>query len=1120
VARAIARGLFLLLWAGGLSSGTPAQDAYSRFERITPRQGLPASMIRTLLQDRYGFIWIGTEDGLCRYDGASFVTWRSQHRNPASLTENLATCLLEDRSGDMWVGTFSGLNRLNAGTGKVRRYTHRPDDLRSLSHNYVLSLCLDQAGAIWVGTRDGGLNRFDPATGTFTRFRHDPARPDSLAADKIPAVIEDRQGRLWVATDGGGLELLDRATGHFRHHRHDPRDPASLPSDRVHTLHEDRSGRLWVGTVDQGLAWFDRSSSRFIRYPVGEAGGLSDAYVRRIAEDARGRLWIATNDGGLNCLDPATGRVAVYRHHTEDPHSLSHFQVFDVLVDRSGMLWAGTFDGISKLDLRDKPFRAVRRLPGVPDGLSDNSVSAVLEDRFGGVWIGTDRGGLNYYDPAGGRFRHFLPGRRDSAGLTSECITSLLEDPDGSLWVGTYTGLCRLDLARSRFTPVAESPPRPDGLPEALVQALLRDRQGVLWAGSLHGLYRVDAAGRATLAELGPADDPAKPSYDSVFSLAEDRQGRLWIGTSDRGIRVMAPGRSGSRSYRKNPSNPRSLASDVIFALLETRDGTMWIGTPGGLHRYEAGSDDFSVFTTEDGLPNDNVVGILEDDWGQLWLSTLRGICRFDPRRRTCRNYDTRDGLSGNDCFQGAFHRGRSGRFYVGSTGGLTIFRPEDARAERPLPPVVLTSLKVANVDRPVAGALAGLRELTLDYRHKSLSFEFTTLDFRAPERIRYSYRLRDFDKDWVPAGERRLAAYTNLDPGEYRFQARAAGPHGRWATPGVNLLVRIPPPFWQTAWFRVVAVLCFIGLSNLLVVAVRKGYRMAAQWRKSRFISHYRVLHKVGQGGMGTVYRVKDLSSGRTCALKIMNENLMAVEADRKRFLEESFICETLGHPNVIQVFEKGEVETTLYSTMEDYDGQTLQELLRKSRPTVTAALQLSRTLFEILHEIHERGVIHRDLKPGNIMLAKHLELDRTPLPGGSSDGLRAGIRILDFGLARFTYSQTLTQTGAIVGSLHYMPPEYLRGTRGRSPACDHYSLGVILYEMLTGRLPYAGNELWETVFAIAGGNYPSPAEIRPEVPPALSDFVVRLIRADADQRLSDYQEIMAGFEALRPQG
>ena len=1119
-ARICGKILLFLMLAGWLGHIPQAQDAFSRFERLTPRQGLPSSLVCALFQDRHGFIWIGTEDGLCRHDGSAFVTWRSQHKNPASLTENLIKCLLEDPAGALWVGTYSGLNRLDPGTGKVRRYTHRPGDPNSLSHNTILALCLDRAGAIWAGTRDGGLNRLDPATGQFTRFRNDPARPDSLAADKVPAVLEDRQGRLWVATDGGGLELMDRATGRFRHHRHDPSDPASVPSDRVHTIYEDRSGRLWVGTVDQGLSRFEPAGSRFVRYPFGEAGGLSDSSVRQIADDARGRLWIATNAGGLNCLDPETGRFLVFQHHTEDPFSLSHFQVYSLLIDRSGLLWAGTFDGISKLDLRDRPFRTVRRLPGTPDGLSDNSVSAVLEDRFGGVWIGTDRGGLNYYDPSGGRFRQFLPGQKDSAGLTSECITALLEDPDGALWVGTYTGLCRLDPARSRFTPVSESPPRPGGLRGALVQALLRDRQGVLWAGSTHGLYRMDAAGRAALAEIGPVVDPAKPSYDSVFSLAEDRLGRLWVGTSDRGIRVMTPNRSGSRTYRKNPADPRSLASDIIFALFESRDGTMWAGTPGGLHRYEAGSDDFSVFTTEDGLPNDTVVGILEDDGGQLWLSTLGGLCRFDPRRRSCRNYDTRDGLSGNDCFQGAIHRGRSGRFYVGSTGGLTIFRPEEVRPESSEPPVVLTSLNVANVDHPVADALAGLRELTLDHRQNSLSFEFTALEYRAPERIRYAYRLHGFDADWVPAGERRLAAYTNLDPGDYRFRVRAAGPDGRWGTPGVNLGIRIPPPFWQTMWFRVLAILCFIGLSNLLVLGVRTGYRLALEWRKNRFISHFRVIHKIARGGMGTVFKVKDLNSGRTFALKIMNENLMAVDAERKRFLEESFICETLDHPNVIQVFEKGEVENTLYYTMEYFDGQTLQDLLRKSRPAVAAALELSRTLFEILHEIHERGVIHRDLKPGNIMLAKHLNLERPSFPGGSSEGLRAGIRILDFGLARLAHSQTLTQTGALIGSLHYMPPEYLRGARGRSPACDHYSLGVILYEMLTGRLPYAGDELWETVFAIAGGKYPAPAEIRPEVSPALSDFVVRLIRADANQRLSDYQDIMAGFDTLRQQG
>ena len=270
----------------------------------------------------------------------------------------------------------------------------------------------------------------------------------------------------------------------------------------------------------------------------------------------------------------------------------------------------------------------------------------------------------------------------------------------------------------------------------------------------------------------------------------------------------------------------------------------------------------------------------------------------------------------------------------------------------------------------------------------------------------------------------------------------------------------------------------------------------------------------------MGTVYRVSDLNTNRVVALKVMNEELVAGESDRQRFIEESFICEHLDHLNVIRVFEKGEVGNTLYYTMEYFEGKTLQEILQKVRPAVPVALLLARVLFEIFHDIHGRGVIHRDVKPGNIMLGKAADFSRTGGGRVTARSLRSNVKILDFGLARFLDSRTLTQTGSFVGSLQYMAPELMKGVRGRAPECDFYSLGVILYEMLTGRLPYAGQEFWEIVFAIARAEIPSPVSLDPAIPQALSDHVMNLIQADPARRLVDYERIAAGLdEFLTPE-
>jgi serine/threonine protein kinase len=421
----------------------------------------------------------------------------------------------------------------------------------------------------------------------------------------------------------------------------------------------------------------------------------------------------------------------------------------------------------------------------------------------------------------------------------------------------------------------------------------------------------------------------------------------------------------------------------------------------------------------------------------------------------------------------------------------------------------------VSNEEFAAAGPPQDLRRVTLHYRQNSFSFDYTALEFRAPQKIRYAYRLEGFDPDWVQAGSRRLAAYTNLDPAVYRFRVKATNRDGRWIEEGVDVRIELPPPFWRTTWFQIVAAIAFIALSNLLVFGARKGYRLVVYWRKNRFISHFRILEKLGRGGMGTVYRVSDLNSNKVFALKIMNEELVAADSDRQRFIEESFICEHLDHPNVIRVHEKGEVGNTLYYTMEYFEGKTLQEILQKGRPDALMAVLLTRVLFEIFHDIHSRGVIHRDVKPGNIMLGRAADFSRTGAGRVTARSLRTNVKILDFGLARFLDSRTLTQTGSFVGSLQYMAPELMRGIRSRTPECDFYSLGVILYEMLTGQLPYAGQEFWEIVFAIVRAEIPAPDSIRPEIPAALSSFVLELIQPDPAKRLTDYDRIVAGLDA-----
>lgn len=837
-------------WGGDIpvSRGVPWGAGTMAFERLSLQQGLSQSIIEGILQDRRGFMWFVTEDGLNRYDGYRFTVYRSEAGNPNSLSHNELKTVFEDRSGMLWIGTFEGgLNSFDPATGVFTRYRHDPGNPGGLAANTVRCIAQDREGMLWLGTQGGGLDRFDPVTGQFVHFRHDPGDSGSLGDDDVRALAVDRSGVLWVGTAGGGLHRLSQDGATFLHYRHRRGDPRSLPHDSVHAIVEDSRGTLWVGTWGGGLARLDRGSGEFSRVMLTAGASGPEEKIKGLVEDHEGVLWVATDGHGLASLEPESGAVRVYRNDPADPSSLGSDRVLAVFQDQSRVLWLGTYGaGLGKLDLGRKRFGHVSHDPRNANSLGHDIVWSILEDRLGDLWVGTDSGGVTHFSRRSTQVRHLRYDPGDPHSLAHNTVRVIFEDGEGTLWLGTHGGgLDRYDRSSGRFTHFRHDPADRDTLAHDELRTMYEDRHGNLWIGTFGaGLDLLNRdSGRFEHFRHDPGD-PGSLSNDFVRVVLEDARGTLWIGTQGGGLNFRDRAGSTFRSFRNDPDDPDSLSSDYVFALHEDRRGNLWVGTyGGGLNRLEPGSRRFTRFTEDSGLASNSVYGILEDRRGRLWISTNQGLSCFDPARGTFRNYDVRDGLQSNEFNGGAFFHSARGTMYFGGINGFNWFFPDEIASNPLAPPVVLTDVQLFNRSLRIGEMVAGRPVLTrpieytdrivLSHRDDVVTLEFAALHYAAPEKNRYRYRLEGFSDAWIPAGaDRRAATFTRLSPGEYVFRVQGASPDGVWNEKGVSLAVRVRPPYWATWWFRLILIGLGVAIGWILVRRHSHNIRLAAELR------------------------------------------------------------------------------------------------------------------------------------------------------------------------------------------------------------------------------------------------------------------------------------------------
>ncbi len=806
-----------------------------RFKHITIEDGLSQSTVNCIFQDSQGFIWIGTENGLNRYDGYNFTVFKHEPSDSGSLSHSWIWDVFEDKRNNLWIATWHGLNKYNADQNSITHYLPDPNDPYSISGARPTSIFQDREGYLWIATWGGGINIYDPEKGQFTRLQHSPEDRSSLAGDRVRNIFYASNGQILAAT-WNGLSIIEKKTDggyNITNYRHEPGNPTSLSSNEVSSVVEDQSGQFWVGTFRGGLNRFMKESHSFVhyRYAKNDPLSLSSDDVISLFIDSQDVLWIGTVNEGLNRLDRKNNHFSRYKHDPDQKTSLNGNNVFSIYQDNSGLLWVGT-NGLNIYDKKMQRFHHYYANNQISNSLNHNRITKFFEDRQEIIWIGTEGGGLNRFDPQTGQFVHFIHDPQNPSSLSNNNISAVAGDQNGNIWIGTRGGgLNRFDPKSGRFYHYKEQESIPETEGIYFINDLCIDQDKTLWLATYDkGLILYDIAKNQYQHLRGNPEDEAALSSDYLLTVFVDSNNNIWIGTWGGGLNCYDRIEKHFTRYNHDPDNPGTISGNIINAIYESKSGLariLWVGTNMGLSYMnldDPGRDKFKHILEKDGLPSGVVCGILGDESGNLWISTNTGICKFNTETRTFQNYDKNDGLQSNEFIAGSFLKRKNDQFLFGGINGFNAFFADSIEQSAFVPPIAFTSFKI--FDKPVSfsQSLNTLERIELKYNQNFFSFEFASLDYTMPVKNQYAYMLEGFDKDWVYSGSRRYVSYTNLDPGNYVLKIKGTNSDGIWSQEGSAIKINIIPPLWQTWWAY--------GIYSILIIGSVLGMIRMRSWK------------------------------------------------------------------------------------------------------------------------------------------------------------------------------------------------------------------------------------------------------------------------------------------------
>lgn len=839
-----------------------------RFHRYSLQHGLSQQAVFAMLQDRRGFMWFATQEGLNRFDGYQFKTFYHESDNSYSISHDAVYHLLENNNGSIWIATEAGLDLYDP---NKLTFVHFTRENSGLDSNRINVLFKDNEEVLWVGTDGGGLSRFDNKRRKFYTYRKGTENSEGLASDIIRSIHQDNIGRLWIGTDSG-VNRYNPETDNFVDFSNTPNAPASLMHDSIRSIHTDLKNRIWFGSYQNGLVRFSMTNERqaessslfeLMLNSKENEDSLCDNRVRDIFEDNLGIIWVAT-DNGLCRWSESSANFKRFNHDEADPYSISDNRTLSIYQDRGGVLWLGTFGGLNKWVASG--FQLHQRDASESQSLSSNIITSFAQAANGNMWVGT-YDGLNLYNPTEGVFKQIKVDAQSDTSLSDNRIMSLLSASDSNLWIGTRgNGVDRYNPETKTFVNYRHNETDKNSLSGNGITSILQDQQGNIWIGAYNkGVNLLDQTTNKFTHFRHDPTDLNSLSSDRVVTLYESTDGLIWIGTEGGGLNSLDRESGKITRYQNQANEGFSLSNNVAWSIYESSNGDLWVATwGGGLNRWaqqdrEAGIVKFRHYGKKNGLVSNIIYDVVGDEQGYLWLSTNLGLERFDPRTNQIKHFDVSHGLQDNEFNHNASGVAQDGQIYFGGSKGFNTFYIENVGVNQHQPQVELTSVKVLTDKVGGERDMSNQNRFEFDYQDYVVAFDFVGLDFVAPEKNRYRYRLEGFNYGWIDMGTNRTTTFTNLPAGSYVFRVQAANSDGVWSESGLSKQILVKPAPWRTWWAHSIYT---ILVGSLLIAYLR---------------SHARKLKEKADYSRHLEQQVKQ----RTSELTLANQSLITAKRD-----------------------------------------------------------------------------------------------------------------------------------------------------------------------------------------------------------------------------------------------
>lgn len=799
------------------------------FDRLPGTVGLSSQDTWKILQDRQGFLWFSSIEGLHRYDGHNFKNYKNDFLDTTSIPAQRVWEIEEDYQWQIWVATAGGLRLFNPTDETFNRLKIR--DSIYLESAHIYNFMEDSQNRMWVGTRGNGLYVFDLKKDTVFHFLHNPIDSQSLSNDIVLEVVEDQSGRYWIATMWGGINRLDSLNGSFTHFIHQPEHPSSLPSNSVMFLLEDSEGFIWIATWN-GVAMLDPRTDEMSIYRnnTHQANSLANNRTWHLSEDSQGLIWIATSRG-ISIFDKVKQQFYNHTHNPLNPNGIVDNYIRYSFEDNAGAIWLTTANGINKVDpyINQFSFIPFRQIPDSEKENSHDGVFALLQDRKGRLWVATNGGGIYLYDQEHQSRELFL----DFNNSATNSVWCLFENAQGQILAGTGGTALLFNEKRKVFTPFFQNV-KTNNRPKSIRQFIETD-QGDLWMVADNGAF-ILPKGSDTLQHL-------EHSLDILLSICQDEQSRIWLG-GEKGLQVFDPKTKSLFLFQEQGEKVNSLSHNYVTSIAEDNRGQIWVSTNLGLNRinYQSADKDYSIkkWTTQNSvLPTNQFKDLRIDPRGNIWLLTNSSIIKFDEETGDCQVFSP---LPESDIISSKLYRSSNERYIFGGYWGVYHFNPNTLQENSRPPTVVFKDFKLFNQsvpikgtfgdtlgwDTPLAQSIRFTKSIQLEYWQNDFSVEFVALNYSQSQKNEYQYQLLGYDKKWIkPNAGYPIASYTNISPGHYAFKVRATNNSGVKNKEDTSISIIISPPWWKT-WWAYSLWICFVLLLVYYIYQFQLNRRLA----------------------------------------------------------------------------------------------------------------------------------------------------------------------------------------------------------------------------------------------------------------------------------------------------